>query len=73
MKKVLTMKYMLQSYRFARSIQDMEMMEQYFFAIMDEIKDKPKFYKRFILKRMQKDFRQMTQFKIMRFLISKKL
>ena len=73
MKKVLTIKYMLAGYRFARSIEDLEMMEEYYFGIMEAIKGKPKFYKRFILRRMRKDFREMTQFKVLRFLTSKKL
>jgi len=73
MRKKLSMRYLLQGYRFARSIQDLEMMEEYFFGIVNAIQDKPYLYKKFIHSRMRKDFRQMTQFKVMRFLISKKL
>ena len=66
------MRYLLQAFRFARSIEDMEMMQQHWFAIMEEIKGKPKIYRRFILWRMRIGFRQMTSFKVMRFLTSKK-
>lgn len=72
MKKVLSMRYLLAEFRFAKGINDMQMMEQSWFAIMDEIKGKPKFYRRFILWRMRKSFRSMTLFKVMRFLSSKK-
>lgn len=73
MKKVLTVKYMLQAYRFARDIEDMEMLEQHWSALMKHIKGKPKLYKRFIFWRMRKGFRQMTTFRVMRFLVNKKL
>jgi hypothetical protein len=68
MKKVLNMRYMLQAYRFARDVQDIEMMEQYFFAIIDEIKGKPYLYKLFIHKRMQKHYKPkpMSLFAILR-------
>ena len=72
MKKVINMRYLLGGYRFARGINDFEMLEQHWFAIMEEIKDKPRLYKRFILWRMRKDFREMTTFRVMRFLTSKK-
>ena len=72
MKKVLNLKYMLQAYRFARDIEDMEMLQEHWSALMNHIEDKPMFYKRFIFWRMRKGFREMTTFKVMRFLTSKK-
>lgn len=73
MKKVLTIRYLLQGYRFARSIEDLSMMEEHYFGIMDYLKGKPKIFKRFILWRMRKEFRAMLSFKVMRYLISKRL
>jgi hypothetical protein len=66
MRKVLNMRYMLQAYRFARDIQDMDMMEQYFSAIMNELKTKPYLYKRFIYRRMRKGFKPLTLFAVLR-------
>ena len=57
---------MLQAYRFARDVQDMEMMEQYFYAIMDEIKEKPYLYRRFIHRRMAKGFKPLNLFAVLR-------
>jgi hypothetical protein len=66
MRKVLNMRYMLQAYRFARDIQDMDMMEQYFSAIMNELKTKPYLYKRFIYRRMRKGFKPLSLFAVLR-------
>jgi hypothetical protein len=66
MKKVLNMRYMLQAYRFARDIQDMQMMEQYFCAIMSELKNKPYLYRRFIHRRMAKGFKPFNLFAVLR-------
>jgi hypothetical protein len=66
MKKVLNMRYLLQAYRFARDVQDMLMMEQYFCAIMEELKEKPYLYKKFIYKRMQKGFKPFNLFAVLR-------
>jgi hypothetical protein len=66
MKKVLNMRYMLQAYRFARDVQDILMMEQYFFAIMEELKEKPYLYRRFIYRRMAKGFKPLSLFAVLR-------
>ena len=72
MKKVLNMRYMLQAYRFARDVQDMEMMEQYFFAIINETKNKPYVYKLWIHRRMRRDYKPkaMSLFGVLRKLTS---
>jgi hypothetical protein len=57
---------MLQAYRFARDVQDMLMMEQFFFAIMEELKNKPYLYRRFIHRRMAKGFKPFNLFAVMR-------
>jgi hypothetical protein len=66
MKKVLNMRYMLQAYRFARDAQDMLMMEQYFFAIIKELENKPYLYRRFIYRRMAKGFKPISLFAVLR-------
>jgi hypothetical protein len=66
MKKVLNIRYLLQAYRFSRDIEDFEMMEQYFYAIREELKGKPYLYKRFIHRRMAKGFKPLNLFAVLR-------
>jgi hypothetical protein len=66
MKKVLNMRYLVQAYRFARDVSDWEMMEQYWVAIEEEMKNRPQIYQQFIYRRMMKRYRPMALFTMLR-------
>lgn len=66
MRKVLNMRYLVQAYRFARDISDFEMMEQYWVAIEEAMKNKPEIYRQFIYRRMMKRYRASSVFVLLR-------